>query len=147
MTTPPTRQNDQAGEATLTMDVEVTPEEVPRDPRELIRLLLDVDVSSEELQTQDLLELWDRTGNLYQSVFIIGKRATQIHRFLTDQIRRLRAQLVGAPDDITLEEQKQPEIEQLIRVFESAPDPVLIATEEFKQGKTFYRPMGESARR
>ena len=66
--------------------------------------------------TRKLVDLDKETGNIYETVNIIARRANQMEE--------------------TFENREQIEIS---RYYERLPKPVLIATEEFLDGELFYK--------
>ncbi|MBR5033906.1 MAG: DNA-directed RNA polymerase subunit omega [Bacteroidales bacterium] len=88
--------------------------------------------------TRDLSELAAPTGNIYESVMIIAKRANQISADIKQELSKRLEEFSSYTD--TLEEitenHEQIEISQY---YEKLPKPTLVATEEFREGKIFYR--------
>ena len=76
--------------------------------------------------TRKLVDLDKETGNIYETVNIIARRANQISTELKAELTRKLADF-SSPTD-TMEE-----------TFERLPKPVLIATEEFLDGELFYK--------
>ena len=91
--------------------------------------------------TRKLVDLDSETGNIYESVNIIARRANQIATELKTELNRKLADFSSPTDTMeeTFENREQIEIS---RYYERLPKPVIIATEEFidhelvfKQGK------------
>lgn len=89
-----------------------------------------------EVVTRSVIELAQPTGNVYESVMIISKRANQISRQRSEEIRNKLEEYTRKAD--TLEEvyQDQNQIE-LSRQYERLPKSTLIATEEFLAGELY----------
>lgn len=88
--------------------------------------------------TRDLMELCEDTGNVYETVAIIGKRANQIAvEIKTDLSKKLQefASYSDSTDEV-FENREQIEIS---RYYEKLPKPTLIATQEYIEGKVYYR--------
>lgn len=88
--------------------------------------------------TRDLIELAEPTGNIYETICIISKRANQIAtQMKTDLEKKLQE---FAPYNDTLEEvnENREQIE-ISRYYERLPKPTLIATQEFIDHKLFFR--------
>lgn len=88
--------------------------------------------------TRSVVELAADTGNIYESVMVITKRANQISGQRREQLKAELEQFSRIPD--TLEEvyQDQEQIE-VSRRFETLPKSTIVATEEFLNGKLYYR--------
>ena len=76
--------------------------------------------------TRDMMKLSSDTGNVYETVAIIGKRANQI--------------AVEMKQDDNLEEvfENREQIE-ISRYYEKLPKPTLIAAKEYEDGKVYYK--------
>ena len=88
--------------------------------------------------TRDIMDLCDETGNIYESVAIIGKRANQISLDIKNELsKKLQefASVSGNLDEV-FENREQIEIS---RFYEKLPKPSLIATQEFVEGKIYFR--------
>ncbi|MDO5447852.1 MAG: DNA-directed RNA polymerase subunit omega [Prevotellaceae bacterium] len=88
--------------------------------------------------TRDILDLAEETGNIYESVAIIGKRANQIGNEIKDELSKKLSEFAAYNDslDEVFENREQIEIS---RFYEKLPKPSLIATEEFVDGKVYFR--------
>ncbi|MCD8071763.1 MAG: DNA-directed RNA polymerase subunit omega [Alistipes sp.] len=91
--------------------------------------------------TRKLTDLDSRTGNIYESVTIIAKRASQIGVDMKQELTRKLADFSSTTDSLeeTFENREQIEIS---RYYERLPKPSLVATEEFLEGKVYYREGG-----
>ena len=80
--------------------------------------------------TRKLVDLDSETGNIYESVNIIARRANQIATELKTELNRKLADFSSPTDTMeeTFENRDQIEIS---RYYERLPKPVIIATEEF----------------
>jgi DNA-directed RNA polymerase subunit K/omega len=78
------------------------------------------------------------TGNLYETVAIIAKRAGQISLQNKEEMHQKLEEFIG--DNDTLEEvfENREQIE-IATYFEQQPKPTLLATEEFLKDKIYYR--------
>lgn len=88
--------------------------------------------------TRKLVALDEPTGNIYETVNIIAKRANQISTELKTELNRKLADFSSPTDTMeeTFENREQIEIS---RYYERLPKPVIIATEEFLDNELFYR--------
>lgn len=88
--------------------------------------------------TRDIMDLCDETGNIYESVAIIGKRANQISLDIKNELSKKLQEFASVSDNLdeVLENREQIEIS---RFYEKLPKPSLIATQEFVEGKIYFR--------
>jgi DNA-directed RNA polymerase subunit K/omega len=87
---------------------------------------------------RDLTKLEDKTGNVYESISVIAKRANQISAQLKEELTSKLNEF--ASDSDTLEEvfENREQIE-ISAFYERLPKPVMIATEEFLNDKVYFR--------
>jgi len=95
--------------------------------------------------TRDMSKLDELTGNVYESVAIIAKRANQISVEMKHELNRKLEEFSSYSD--TLEEvyENKEQIE-ISRFYEKLPKPSLVATQEFLENKLHYRKTGEAAK-
>ncbi len=89
--------------------------------------------------TRKLVDLDTPTGNIYESINIIARRANQIATELKTELNRKLADF-SAPSDNSVEEtfENREQIE-ISRFYERLPKPSIIATEEFLDGEVYFR--------
>ena len=93
--------------------------------------------------TRDIMELCDETGNIYESVAIIGKRANQISMDIKNELSKKLQEFASVSDNLDEVFENREQIE-ISRYYEKLPKPTLIATQEFIEGKVYFRnPMKE----
>ena len=88
--------------------------------------------------TRDLCDLAAPTGNIYETVVILSKRANQIAIAEKKELTRKLEDFKNDRD--TMEEvfENREQIE-ISKYYERQPKPSLVAIEEFKEGDVFYR--------
>ena len=88
--------------------------------------------------TRKLVDLDQPTGNIYESINIIARRANQISSELKSELTRKLADFSSPTDTMeeTFENREQIEIS---RYYERLPKPTIIATEEFVDDELFYK--------
>jgi len=95
--------------------------------------------------TQNIMDLCEETGNIYESVAIIAKRANQISADLKSEISKKLQEFASTSDNLDEVFENREQIE-ISRFYEKLPKPSLIATQEFIDGKIYYRnPAKETA--
>ena len=84
--------------------------------------------------TRNIMDLCQETGNIYESVVIISKRANQISVEKSKKLQEF------ASYNDTLEEvfENREQIE-ISRYYEKLPKATLLATQEFIEGNVFWR--------
>ena len=89
--------------------------------------------------TRKLVDLDSPTGNIYESINIIARRANQIATELKTELNRKLADF-STPTDSAVEEtfENREQIE-ISRYYERLPKPAIIATEEFLDGEVSFR--------
>ena len=88
--------------------------------------------------TRNMMDLCEDTGNVYETVAIIGKRSNQISSALKKELDA-KLQDFSIPHDSsdeTFENQEQIEIS---KSYEQLPKATLIATQEFIDEELIYR--------
>ncbi|MCC8146239.1 MAG: DNA-directed RNA polymerase subunit omega [Bacteroidales bacterium] len=88
--------------------------------------------------TRDMMSLAEQTGNVYETVRIIGKRANEISVDIKHDLERKLQEFSSYSDslDEIFENREQIEIS---RYFERLPKPTLIAAQEYVDGEIYYR--------
>lgn len=88
--------------------------------------------------TRDIMDLCDETGNIYESVAIIGKRANQISLDIKNEFSKKLQEFASVSDNLDEVFENREQIE-ISRFYEKLPKPSLIATQEFVEGKIYFR--------
>lgn len=88
--------------------------------------------------TRNIMELCKETGNIYESVVIIGKRANQISVQIKDDLSKKLAEFASYNDSLEEVFENREQIE-ISRYYEKLPKPTLLATEEFMEGSIYWR--------
>ena len=88
--------------------------------------------------TRNIMDLCDETGNIYESVVIISKRANQIAVEIKQYLNKKLAEFASYNDSLEEVFENREQIE-ISRYYEKLPKPTLLATEEFIEGHVYYR--------
>ena len=88
--------------------------------------------------TRDIMDLCENTGNIYESVSIIAKRANQISVVMKAELSKKLQELASANDSLDEMFENREQIE-ISRYYEKLPKASLIATEDFIEGRVYYR--------
>ncbi len=84
--------------------------------------------------TRDMMELCSDTGNVYETVAIIGKRANQISVEIKNDLSKKLAEFASYNDNLEEVFENREQIE-ISRYYEKLPKPDLIATQNTSKGK------------
>ncbi|MDD6891745.1 MAG: DNA-directed RNA polymerase subunit omega [Bacteroidales bacterium] len=88
--------------------------------------------------TRNMRDLWEETGNVYETVSIIGKRANQIAVEMKNDLSKKLQEFASYNDNLEEVFENREQIE-ISRYYEKLPKPTLIATQEYIEGKVYYR--------
>ncbi len=111
-------------------------------PEQKGNLIFEIEMANKKTPTntltRDLCDLAAPTGNIYESVVILAKRANQIAIAEKKELTRRLEDFKNDRD--TMEEvfENREQIE-ISKYYERQPKPSLVAIEEFKAGQVSYR--------
>lgn len=88
--------------------------------------------------TRDTDKIALQTGNLYESVSIISKRARQIAAKNKEELSNKLSEFVSAVDNLEEVFENREQIE-ISKFYERMPKPTSVATDEFLEGKIYFR--------
>ena len=88
--------------------------------------------------TRNMVELCEDTGNVYETVAIIGKRANQIAVEMKNDLSKKLQEFASYNDHLEEVFENREQIE-ISRYYEKLPKPTLIAAQEYEEGKVYYR--------
>ncbi len=90
------------------------------------------------VEAKNLAEIKAPTGNLYESIAIIAKRANQINVSLKEELHNKLEEFASHTDSLEEIHENKEQIE-ISRAYEKMPNPSILATQEFLEGKVYYR--------
>lgn len=88
--------------------------------------------------TRDTTEISKITGNLYESVAIISKRANQISSAMKEELVTKLDEFASEHDNLEEIFENREQIE-ISKYYESLPKSTIVAIEEFLHGKVYFR--------
>lgn len=88
--------------------------------------------------TRDIIALSNNTGNVYETLRIIGKRANQISVEMKNDLEKKLQEFASYNDNLEEVFENREQIE-ISRYYEKLPKPTLIATQEYLEGKVYYK--------
>ena len=90
------------------------------------------------VETRNLNDIKDKTGNLYESISIVGKRANQINISLKEELHNKLEEFASHTDSLEEIHENKEQIE-ISKAYERMPNPALLATTEFLEDKVYHR--------
>jgi phenylalanine-4-hydroxylase len=88
--------------------------------------------------TRNIIDFSEHTGNVYESVLIMGKRANQISVNVKNELQE-KLKEFGIKNDTLDEEFENREQIEISRHYEKMPKPSLVAEQEFLDDKIYFR--------
>ncbi|MDY3090125.1 MAG: DNA-directed RNA polymerase subunit omega [Porphyromonas sp.] len=92
--------------------------------------------------SRDMVQLSEDTGNVYETVMVIAKRANQISQELKQELHSKleEFQTIGAEETVPANEDT--EQMELSRQYERMPKATLIAAKEYEDGELYHNVAG-----
>ncbi|HVZ57065.1 MAG TPA: DNA-directed RNA polymerase subunit omega [Chitinophagaceae bacterium] len=94
--------------------------------------------TSNTVETRNLEDIKKKTGNLYESISVIAKRANQINISLKEELHNKLDEFATHTDSLEEIHENKEQIE-ISRAYERMPNPALLATQEFLDAKVYFR--------
>lgn len=94
--------------------------------------------TSSVVEPKKLSDIKDKTGNVYESIAIIAKRANQINITLKEELHNKLEEFASHTDSLEEIHENKEQIE-ISRAYERMPNPALLATQEFMEDKVYFR--------
>ncbi len=88
--------------------------------------------------TRDIKQLEKNTGNLYQSVVIMSKRANQINLEIKEDLNSKISEFTSSTDNLEEVFENREQIE-IAKYYEQLPKPTLISIYEFMNDQIYFR--------
>lgn len=88
--------------------------------------------------TRDNQEIADHSGNIYESIAVIGKRARQISAQQKEELNSKLAEFASSVDNLEEIFENREQIE-ISKFYERMPKPSTVAIEEFLENKVSFR--------
>jgi len=90
------------------------------------------------VEPKKLSDIKEKTGNLYESIAIIAKRANQINIALKEELHNKLEEFASHTDSLEEIHENKEQIE-ISKAYERMPNPALLATAEFMEDKVYFR--------
>lgn len=88
--------------------------------------------------TRDTVDLEKNTGNIYESIVVLSKRANQISSSMKEELTAKLQEFASSTDNLEEIFENREQIE-ISRYYEKLPKPVAMAIEELKEDKIYVR--------
>lgn len=88
--------------------------------------------------TRDVIALCEDTGNIYETVEIVARRANQIGGEMKRDLDKKLQEFATNNDNLDEVVENREQIE-ISRYYEKLPKPTLIATQEYIEGNVYWR--------
>ena len=90
------------------------------------------------VETKSLADIKAKTGNIYESIAIIAKRANQINISIKEELHSKLDEFASHTDSLEEIHENKEQIE-ISRAYERMPNPAILATQEFMEDKVYHR--------
>jgi DNA-directed RNA polymerase subunit K/omega len=92
--------------------------------------------------TRDAVELEKNTGNIYESIVMLSKRANQINSELKEELTNKLQEFASSTDNLEEIFENREQIE-ISKFYEKLPKPVAMAIDELLNDKIYLRKLEE----
>lgn len=90
------------------------------------------------VETRDVVAMKEKTGNLYESIAIISRRANQVSVTMKEELHRKLDEFTVHGDNLEEVHENKEQIE-ISRIYERMANPALQAISEFNDEQIYYR--------
>ena len=90
------------------------------------------------LETKDVAKIKQKTGNVYESIAVIAKRANQINIMVKEELHNKLEEFASHTDSLEEIHENKEQI-KISKAYEKMPNPSLLATQEFMEDKVYFR--------
>lgn len=94
--------------------------------------------TSNVVEPKNLFDIKQKTGNLYESIAIIAKRANQINISIKEELHNKLEEFASHTDSLEEIHENKEQIE-ISKAYERMPNPALLASQEFMEDKIYFR--------
>lgn len=89
-------------------------------------------------ETRNLIDIMNKTGNIYKSLAIVSKRSRQVNSKIKEELISKLNEFASTTDNLEEVFENREQIE-ISKYYEKMPNPVLLALNEFMEDKTYHR--------
>lgn len=102
-----------------------------------------ISTTNPTIEARDLSQIQSKTGNLYEAIAIVAKRANQINTKIKEELHRKLEEFGSLTDNLEEISENKEQIE-ISRFYERMANPSIQATHEFLNDKIYVRKKEES---
>lgn len=95
------------------------------------------------LETQNLQEIGSKTGNVYESIYVVARRANQVSKEIKEELHSKLEDFASHTDSLEEIHENREQIE-ISRFYEKLPHPTIIATKEYMSDELSFRTQEET---
>lgn len=95
------------------------------------------------IETQNLEEMARETGNVYEAIYVISKRANQISKEIKEELHSKLEDFASHTDNLEEIHENREQIE-ISKFYEKLPHPTILATKEFQNHELSTRTIEET---
>jgi DNA-directed RNA polymerase subunit K/omega len=92
--------------------------------------------------TRDTIKLEDKTGNIYEAIVVLGKRANQISVEMKEELTQKLQEFASSTDNLEEIFENREQIE-ISKFYEKMPKPVAMAIQEMLDEEIYIRKQDE----
>ncbi len=89
-------------------------------------------------EARRVVDIQGKTGNVYESIAVIGRRANQINVSIKEELHSKLEEFASHTDTLEEIHENKEQIE-ISKAYERMPNPALLATQEFLEDKVYHR--------
>lgn len=93
---------------------------------------------SSVIETKNMADIKEKTGNVYESIAIIAKRANQINIAIKEELHNKLEEYATHTDSLEEIHENKEQIE-VSKAYERMPNPAILATAEFLNDQIYFR--------
>ena len=90
------------------------------------------------IETKNLVDIKAKTGNLYESIVVVSKRANQINITIKEELHNKLEEFASHTDSLEEVHENKEQIE-ISKAYERMPNATILSLVEFMEDKIYYR--------
>ena len=90
------------------------------------------------VETKNLVDIKAKTGNLYESIVVVSKRANQINITIKEELHNKLEEFASHTDSLEEVHENKEQIE-ISKAYERMPNATILSLVEFMDDKIYYR--------
>jgi DNA-directed RNA polymerase subunit K/omega len=95
------------------------------------------------IETQNLEQMASESGNVYEAIYTIARRANQISKEIKEELHAKLEDFASHTDNLEEIHENREQIE-ISKFYEKLPHPSILATKEFQNGELVVRSIDEA---